>query len=652
MPANGVAFNHAEIIDWLRIKTTEKQRCERRTIKVYERLEDTKELRKRDKAKEIKKHKFAINLPIDLILEEGVKERTESGCETFFYYTIFFVISSKPARKDSKDWQSLENKIIYYKFFLSHFISSKRLKIIVVSPHWNRIKHAFKSNSHKNAPLLESGIGFWELKSKEENPVVRIPPLSLRDQMHQEYGEKKREYEEKKHQDVPFDVPLVFDRYIHDAVDAILDLKPEDFSGQYIERKLIPHIFHLSEISYREKLSHLLNEYLTEKSYDYEAVSEIFSLLWKDCIGLHYTDFLEKFEPCLQSIFPLPEEKDGYTYRDHYVHQFQVFLLGLIIMDTCYSSFKMYSNPELSWLIASSLHDTAYPIEEYDEWTKEFFKMLFSAKEKKKKDTKNILMLELKNSFVDDDLLSCMGYIICNLCSSLLTKEGLKANWLADKSELVKYFYNETTAKRSHGIVESISFLRTILFLTTTKSQKNKKQVEKIEQILGKRFQDAFDEIFVCSAQAIALHDIQKWPDAFKQACQKSGAPEHSSWENESDICLEFELDPLSFLLIFCDTVQEWGRPAKSKSSGISESKDGFYLKDFACSIKKVAITLGTREYTVEDKTFKDKQSELEKIQCLLRQPQGTKFTIRLEDRNGKPKDYAMFGARAITTVP
>ena len=47
-------------------------------------------------------------------------------------------------------------------------------------------------------------------------------------------------------------------------------------------------------------------------------------------------------------------------------------------------------------------------------------------------------------------------------------------------------------------------------------------------------------------------------------------------WEKLDEKCpiplIKYETDPLTFLLIFCDSFQEWGRPFKSKEE--------YYIKE------------------------------------------------------------------------
>lgn len=584
-------YSHTLIVEWLKQRVLKKK-----GLSIYEHLEEIP-----DVFKKIEEHKFPIDpyLPIDIICVERKPEKNpESGMvEHFFYYTIFLVISTNVIP------DPLENRIVFYRFYLSRIISPKRLKIVLVAPSYTqKISEKF---------LRDNGIGFWKFIGKEKDPEEVLPPISLRDQMSKEFRESKPEEK---------DIPLFFDRYIHDAVGAIAGVRPEQFGKSYIDRKVMDKIFNLKNISYRKELVTFVNEQLTEKGDEYEFASEVFSALWEKHIGLLYSDFLKVFEPGLQYIFADTREK-GRIYRDHYLHQFQVFLLGISIIDNLYDFFKKkYKEPELSWLIASSFHDISYPVQLYDDWSEKFFKEVFKI-------PKSPGTLELKSNFVDQSFLACMGYLIDSLCSVHLCK-SLKSNWLGEENDLVQFFYKEITTIKNHGILSSISLLKMI------QSPSNKKTISKK---FKRKFQDVLVDIFLPSVLAITLHESKIWSGLKKERLIDKSPKVLSS--------LKFEDDPLSFLLIFCDSIQEWGRPSKLQENGETERWKRFYLKEFTYDFKKVNITIWTPTYTKGEKFFKDKQDELRELQSFLQQPPAIEFTIHLRDKDDKGEDFTMLSS-------
>jgi len=101
---------------------------------------------------------------------------------------------------------------------------------------------------------------------------------------------------------------------------------------------------------------------------------------------------------------------------------------------------------------------------------------------------------------------------------------------------------------------------------------------------------------------------------------------------------LEFENDPLTFLLIFCDSIQEWGRPTmRERQAGYEPTGDLFFLKDFKCSIseKKVEVILKTSQCRNNDPRYKWKEDEITEVSAFLEQSKEMKFLVLLEDNTG-----------------
>jgi len=598
-------YNHNQIIQWL-----EKKFPKKKGYKVYRDLEDIPKLRAEvEKEPELR---IALRLPVDLICAQEEEESTEKGKgkEKFWHYTIFLVNSTQTIS------ESLTKRLSFYEFCLTRItsIQPNRLMIVVAISHYFRVSAANKQFFEDN------GFGLWKIDIDKNEKKKVVPAMNLRARMSEEFKKAVDEpdetvdeleedveepnvtidepEEQKKSEGLKKTLPinkiaeeisinvnvlrepikkrakdfvLFFEEYIDDAVESIAGISPEQFGERYIDKKVMDKVLDLKNISYNKELGKVVTEHLTEKANEYEFTNEVFSELWKNQIGLPYSDFLKNFEPGLQYIFADTREK-GRIYRDHYLHQFQVFLLGVSIIDNLYEIFeKKYKNPELSWLIASSFHDIAYPVQLYDDWCEKFFKDVFTI-------DKSPGTLELKSNFVDHSFLSCMGYIIDSLHRSHLDKKP-KPKWFCEKNDLVQFFYNEITTRKNHGIMSSISLLKMI------QTSKNKK---KIKIKFKKEFQGVLQEIFMPGVLAITLHENEIW----------SGLKEGRNEDKLPVVlpCLKFENDPLSFLLIFCDSVQEWGRPSKSQEEEEVEKIKRFDLKEFECrpNLNEVKITINT----------------------------------------------------------
>lgn len=636
-------YNHSEIIDWLENKF--------KGARIYKELEDSPEFQKDVReAKEEQEFfiypRLAVNLILvekkrELVDQDKIKEIKGEKQKIANYYTLFFVISSEKSIKENLDY--LKGRLSFYQFYLSRISEPQRFKIIIVIPKYVDLPKECKKYCE------DTGFGIWKVDIRDNTQEVICKPKTLREKMIEEFNRSADnpkdigETVEKLSKKIKFknmcllkeaikenaeDLAVFFEQYILDAVDAIAGVTPDHYGKRYIDRKLLYLMSDLKKVSYGERLLELVNEHLDENYDDYQYVNEIFSKLWEEHINIPYSTFLKTFEPALLHVYA--EGERDKIYRDHYIHQFQVFLLGVYIIDKLYEKFTgKYKKPEIIWLIISSFHDMAYPVQKFDDWTDEFFDKVFKVK--------NIGHMDLKSEFIGKSFLIPLSYLITRLCSVLM-KEKVKDNWPAEKNELVKCFYEEITEAKKHSILSSVSLLKIVL-------EKYRKKIA----IEGMDFDEAFVQIFIPSALAIAIHDDDFW--------QK--LKDKEQWRKKKGRCplpiLEFNIDPLSFLLIFCDNVQEWGRPTKTKTTEKEEKrrtaklKTGekgeeeeekwrrFHLKDVRYDpLKGFDITIYTPHHKRTAQFFIDKETKLRELQAFLKQPSHTKFTIYLEDKHGR----------------
>ena len=547
-------------------------------------------------------HEFSLdpNIPVDKILKEPISGREDNS------YQFFFIAS------DVKIPASLEKALLFFKFYLASIVPKKLFEITVVISEKTGI-------TQTNLKILKSnGIGLLKFPQDSEEPEVILKPI-LYEKCFSDYPKKKR-----KRQNMEL-VARYYENLIDTTLSSIVGVKSEKFGKSFIDRNLMNKMFELRNISYKDDLIQLITEQLTEKNDEYEFANEVFTKLWPDYIGLKYTDFLKIFEPSLQYIFAETREKGEPIYRDHYLHQFQVFLLGLPIIDKFYDLYKTdaYPQPEVSWLIAASFHDIAYPVQKFDYWSENFFKQVFKL-------NRNPSVLELKTNFIDEKFLACMGYLICELCCKHFKRDP-DPHWADNEDDYVQFFYRKITEEKNHGIMSSISLLKMIQLKTNRK---------KIEKKLGD-FESAVTKIILPGALAIALHDDRIWGGNLYDPKTKKVTKKKFM---ES---LTFNDDPLSFLLILCDSVHEWGRPSKSEDKAEENFGMKFYLKNFDCKSNQVDITLWTPDCTKNHGFYTRKDKELKKIQDFLVQPKTDKkiqFVVWLEDQDGDKDKYIMKG--------
>lgn len=557
-----------------------------------------------------------LNLPIDLCCDREINEKPE--------YCFVLVASLDHI---SKDFQKM---LMFYQYYISYDYKPSEYKVILAVPAGAKVEHTpyyADSEAEKEQDFYkEKGFGLWKV-SEQGIDKETYSPMPLWDRITKDYVDNIAK-NNKRLLNIQDTITSFADKYIHDAVLGIRGpiIKGREaikLEERHIDSQLLQKILKLKKISYRNYLYQKITEHLSYKGYksdEYDFVQEVFSKLWEDSIRIPYSDFLKKFDPALQHVFVEKTMADKKAYRDHYIHQFQVFLSGLVIMDILYDDFSSkYQEPEICWLITSSFHDMAYPVQRYDEWSDEFFKNIFGVGEMGR--------LELRSKFIDNSFLTCVSRLLTRLCSVFL-EEDLTGDWYTSKSNLIHCLYQEVTEAKNHCILSSVSLLKMV-----------EEQYRDEIDLKGLGFDDVFDKIIIPSALSIAIHDKYLWRKL----------KDEGKWQSQGERCplplLKYKTDPLTFLLIFCDAIQEWGRPYKSDEEYGEERKQYFYLKDFTYdSSKGFNITLWSPGHNRTEKFFTSKEEELNEISTFIQQPSHAKFNIRVEDKDGNGESYSMGG--------
>ena len=527
-------------------------------------------------------------LPVDVVMVAKIKEQEEEDTgklEEVNYYWVFWVILSEDP--------GLKKRLLFYQFYLSRVSESYRVKMIIVTA--ADAPQVLMTNLREIAE--ENKFGLWTADVAKEELTPILEPKTFRDRMVEEFREPiDEEVKAKFPEEIrnrAKDLAMFFDTYVRDAVEAIVGITPEEAGKRYIDRKILDLAFELEKVSYGQKVQELVTDHLSKKkTNDYDFVTDAFASLWKVCnLKIPYSDFLRTFEPALYHL----SSTGGKTYRDHYLHQFQVFLLGLHIIDKFYDKLNFDEMKEKQWLVASSFHDVAYPVQLYDGWSKEFFKEVFNISD--------VGAADLKSHFIDKTLLSSMGYMIYSLCTTHLDRP-LTGNWLDNEKELVKFFYDKITMVKHHCVLSAISLLKKVSTLGLESS--------------------LLQDVFAPAALAILLHDKEVWKGL---KCLK---------EYPALARIKFDKDPIAFLLLFCDCVQEWGRPKEADSDDKGEQK--FLLDKIEQSDNKYSLTIWTPRLGSNDLPFREKEDEGKELEDILLGPHGVTFEVKLADSSREVK--------------
>jgi len=544
-----------------------------------------------------KEKRFFIDpkLPIDFVMVKNLPELDHETRRTkrISFYTLFWIVSSSGI--------PLEKKLSFYQFYLSRIAEPRAVRIVMLIPYSDkkRLEKALMKIADEN------GFGLWIIDNNKTIKELRPPQDFL------EYIEGKFVHTSKDMEPFPKyvtkwapKITLFFDRYILNAVDAVAGLVPDDVGKRYIEREVLELALQLKTGPYTPKLVEAVREHLIQKGNDFDLVKKTFNNLWKTEFGKTYSSFLKVSEAPLFNIVP----KRGKPYRDHYLHQFQVFLLGLYIIDNLRGRFD--SDIDKKWLITASFHDMAYPIQLYDTWAKKFFNKSLGISE--------MGALDIRSFFVEKSLLVRLGFIMNALCKKHFrdARDDLQGNWLHEERDLVMFFHEKITKVKHHCILSSMYLL-------------------KEAQLCPPEF---LESLFVPSALAIAIHHPNVIFNKDDKAFQKL-RPERKLKS------LKFDRDPLSFLLIFCDCAQEWGRPTSKKPSprNVEEVQEFVFQKCYI-DTTECSVTIKTPYLYESDQRFVDKADEIRTLGKFLESPLGLEFKIILEDRSEKQTPFIMQG--------
>lgn len=448
-------------------------------------------------------------------------------------------------------------------------------KTIIVSAGENSVELILKEKSGK-VILKITGEKIRYLLVKEENGALNI----------YKFDKSKA-------------IARFFNNYIDEVVVGIAGTNPVKFEERNIDRKLLEHITNLKSISYATELRQIANEYLSYDKDDYSFAMEWVRKLWNKYFNIPYPDMHKKLEPMLKELYP--------KYRDHFLHQFQIFLLGSIMIDCLIRFVKLNGNKDTlskGWLLAATFHDFAQAIQKYDDWSKTFFK---DSLEIGKPES-----LELKKDYVENTFSSSVEHIISSLGKCF--RDFDEEDRIEDYNKIRHFFYHQITDKKNHGLLSSLSLL--------------------------KRFdgEGEFHTVILPSATAIAIHDDEIWR-ALNGAMANSDKIE---WITK--LCtlkplskLKLDTKPLSFLLILCDNIQDWGRHFRDTKLEESLRAANVGLKSISSNGNRITIQLFVDFNSNSLNYLKYKVDTLKLVKGLL-QAYSPHFLIELWNREKNEK--------------
>ena len=225
--------------------------------------------------------------------------------------------------------------------------------------------------------------------------------------------------------------------------------------------------------------------------------------------------------------------------RDHVIHAISTFIIGtLIIGKVNLPVDKSKDGYRFIWKICSSTHDLGYPLEIARNIQHDYIEQL------------NEILATLKSPSpkVVGDIYPSNLNILCNGLDSNEIIESRLSSWKIDINMYGYYKWLQDNNKTDHGVIGALSILKVI---DAIYQKNNPDRVEQDTIVDNLNYNNLiFEQDIVDCATVLFLHNIDLSFPINK---------------------IDFNLAPIAFILVLCDTFQEWDRYSEGKKifSGI-----------------------------------------------------------------------------------
>jgi GAF domain-containing protein len=347
---------------------------------------------------------------------------------------------------------------------------------------------------------------------------------------------------------------------------------------------------------------------------------------------------------CLECLWKLPDSSYNFApladfreyeamlfelsgYRSHFVHQYQIFLLGAVIIDQinklqgakrkfadhyCESIARPHDPTlaEVAWMIASTFHDVAYPIEKIGLVLDTFFQKFLTL------ETRVMERARLDRALSDPqvrylkyvDHLVDLHVHLDTRSTEKWTYDALDRTCMYADDEFRRNMLNQLLEHGDHGVLAALILL----------SQNSPET-------------DEYSSILFPAALAMALHNGMLRSTRFPIA---------------------FETNPLAFLLAYLDNAQEWGRSQGRFGAGSSDGSIllGINVDDHQAG-PRVEMVLRFREQTMAMR--KDRQLDVLRGRLISSE---IDFRIRVQNTGNiwasRPPTYTVRDRHLSTRTP
>jgi hypothetical protein len=287
-------------------------------------------------------------------------------------------------------------------------------------------------------------------------------------------------------------------------------IKVESELNHHIPTVLVDMLENLKNIEFKTNLNTFRSKY---KDTKFGNIEEEYGFVKDTTCELLNATFSNPFKEGIETAMSLAIAETNFcdAARERFIHPFQDFLLGCIIIDSFFNNFRTWfsndlcrsrnTSVEAAWLLTTIFHDRSKPLRQLKR------------------------MIEYEEGAVTTDIPEKELYVnvLCSLQTHLSQGKSLES-WKPDgtNGRLSKILLTYA-ATDNHGVKSSFSLLR------------------HLQKAFGK---NAFNPCYVEAALGIALHD----------------QPLHDQLLQNQIFPMDIVQFPLPCLLLYCDAMEEWGR--------------------------------------------------------------------------------------------
>lgn len=380
--------------------------------------------------------------------------------------------------------------------------------------------------------------------------------------------------------------------------EQIEELKKDLYSKYgYTQEDYFRYFIKVDRIKERKTIENLFSKFsfIHDKFNEREDSSSIiiFNIAYEIIINLmsYYlssettVNLLKDWERMQEIIFPFDEE-----YRDHLIHQFYVFLLGANILSKLekriienWKTFDDRDDPEIkrrtfrAWISASIFHDLGYIATKYKEIGDRVFKQFFSdlhgvqgQQFKIKINPRNEKFSEYLNLMEKVFLLNEFRYYREERTNDRAIKIENAINNEMEHGSLTSYIFWNTIQYDIKNIrlnpIESMkASMSTNAYLSSIQHDEKTSheartlivKANDIDIIRDNEFKNEVLEDIDIASFAIALHKLSSYTK------------------------INFLTHPITFLLILCDELQQWGRISFKNQKPVTKPNEFIECKVF-----------------------------------------------------------------------